>query len=347
MLPFPKIGPVTETRGYAFVFDSVSGDSYAFLQKLAEGSQCKVQLVVNLATHQIVVQKVSKKYLPLEDGHNPTTDVPEDQEIRTLQHLNSFTLTDPFHPLASLTPRWITCLSYDTVPTTTPGPDGPIPVNTRVSYWQLCNGGAVVDWYRTWGRTATRDSDNGPPFPVSFIARCIAQVCETLHVMYQVGPEAVFHSDLHLANIFVHFDDDDANAGPLPNFYIGDFGWARTATEARADGVRLYGDSGGSSSRSFSSGGGVSPPAPGTAPPAHRRRWDVERFYSALQGLRRLALPPSSSNPLIPPGPSGLSEQEAGLQRLMMMVEWMDSQDQLLAARNPGEPAAVSSRAST
>ena len=336
MLPFPKIGPVTETRGYAFVFDSVSGDSYAFLQKLAEGSQCKVQLVVNLATHQIVVQKVSKKYLPLEDGHNPTTDVPEDQEIRTLQHLNSFTLTDPFHPLASLTPRWITCLSYGTVPTTTPGPDGPIPVNTRVSYWQLCNGGAVVDWYRTWGRTATRDSDNGPRFPVSFIARCIAQVCETLHVMYQVGPEAVYHSDLHLANIFVHFDDDDANAGPLPNFYIGDFGWARTATEARADGVRLYGDSGGSSSRSFSSGGGVSPPAPGTAPPAHRRRWDVERFYSALQGLRRLALPPSSSNPLIPPGPSGLSEQEAGLQRLMMMVEWMDSQDQLLAARNPG-----------
>ncbi len=340
MLSFPKTGPApAETTGYAFVFDSGSGDSgsgdsYAFLQKLAEGSQCKVQLVANLATNQIVVQKVSKESLPFQDGHKPTTDFPEDQEIRTLQHLNSFARTDPCHPLVSLTPRWTTCLSYDTVPTTTPGPHGPIPEYTRVSYWQFCNGGTVADWYHTWGRTATRDSDSGPRFPVSFIARCIAQVCETLHVMYQVGPEAVYHCDLHLANIFVHFDDDDA--GPLPNFYIGDFGWARTGTEARADGVRLYGDSGGSSSRSLSPGGGVPLPAPGTAPPTQRRRWDVERLFSALQGLRRLALPPSKSNPLILPGPSGLSEQEAGLQRLMMMMEWMDFQDGLLAVRNPG-----------
>ncbi len=337
MLSFSQTGPApAETTGYAFVFDSMSGDSYAFLQNLAEGSQCKVQLVANLATHQIVVQKVSKENLPLKDGHSSTTDFPEDQEIRTVQHLNSFARVDPCHPLISLTPRWTICLAHDTLPTTTHGPDGPIPGYTHVSYWQFCNGGTIADWYRTWGRTATRDSDDGPRFPVSFIARCIAQVCETLHVMYQVGPEAVYHCDLHLANIFVHFADGDANAGPLPDFYIGDFGWARTATEARADAVRLYGESGGSSSRSLSPGGGGPLPAPGTALPTQRRRWDVERFFSALQGLRGLALPPSSSNPLIPPGSQGLSKQEAGLQRLMRMMEWMDSQDGQLAARNPG-----------
>jgi serine/threonine protein kinase len=335
MFSFPRPGCVqTGTPGYAYVFDAMSGESYIFLRDLAVGSQSKVQLVANIFTKEVVVRKVSKQTPPL-NGASTLTNTPEDREVYIIDHLNSI-LHNPVHSFPAFTPRWTTCLSHETMPVMSNGPR-PRMEYMHVSYWKFCNAGSLSEWMRSW-----RTSPGTGSFPVSLIARCIAQVSQTLHIMYQAGPEPVYHCDLHLGNIFIHFDDP-SHPGSLPDFYLGDFGWSRTATEARADSLALYGNGTpilsslsipASSFTTFTTHSNTTlrtsaSPPPDTAPPHQRRKWDITRFLQGLDSLVELAISPANHNP-----PQS-SEPAAGLKQLIAMLRFVDAQEQRLAALNP------------
>lgn len=342
MFSFPRAGLVqTGSPGYAFGFEAKSGNSYLFLRKLAAGAQSKVQLVVDISTREVVVRKVSREHLTLPSTPDLTR-APEDREVRILRVLNSLVQNNP--PLYEgqvLIPRWANCLSHEVhaVPFPHIDPNQPPQLQClRVSYWSLCNASSVADWARMW-----RENNVSALFPVSFVARCIAQVCETLHVMYQLGPEAVYHCDLHLANVFVHFDlTGGAGGSVLPEFYVGDFGCARTAREARVDGIALYGGDDGNDTRAavLDAWENVHPgfdfpsPPAGTAPPGQRRRWDVARFLEGVENLLILAVPAPGAGGLMDLNQPGVSAQAVGLKRLVMMMRFVDDQDQLLAGTN-------------
>ncbi|KAK3901433.1 hypothetical protein C8A05DRAFT_16387 [Staphylotrichum tortipilum] len=324
MLSFSRPGCVkTGVEGCVFAFGSTTGESYLFIRDLADGAQSTAQLVVDLATNETVVRKVSRHKKPLDSAQDLTKMRP-DREARILAHLNDI-IRNPTEPLPeSFTPRWTTCISQEDLPVLSSGPNPKLEC-TRVSYWKLCNSGTLGDWL--WGY--------GPDWmPVSMVARCIAQVSETLHVMYTAGPECIFHCDLHLHNVFVHFDSGSPWA--LPDFYLGDFGLARTASETKAESEAIYGD--GDIAALLDS------PPPGAAQLNHRRRWDMARFFSTLSDAVRFPIPDIGSvlappAPPTPPSPGKeplvMTKQETGLQRLLMIIKFIDSQDQLLAAQNP------------
>lgn len=330
MFSIPRPGCVaTGKQGHAYVFDSSSGESYIFLGHLAGGAQSIVQLVANIYTNEVVVRKVSKRRPLLTNGRS-ITDLPEDREIRILDHLTSLA-HNPINAVTG-TPRWAPYIGHEDISLMSTWPR-PAMVCSRVSYWKLCNGGSLVDWVRDW---RMGPSENGPPqpfsltpdepcpFPISIAARCIAQVSETLHFMYNAGREAVYHGDLHLGNVFVHFGE---RSDGLPDFYLGDFGWARTASEALADGLSLYGGGLSNASLSGTNTDQDSPPSPppGTAPPGQRRRWDMLRFSNSIKVMTQMVIPVT--------GPR--SDEAKGLERLITMLQWLNEQEALLAASNP------------
>ncbi|KAL2262517.1 hypothetical protein VTK26DRAFT_1097 [Humicola hyalothermophila] len=344
MFSLPRPGCVAAgQRGHVYIFDSTSGDSYIFLGNLASGSQSTVQLVANMFTKEVVVRKVSKAKLPQtvgakERGLTSSNNRPENCEVRILEHLNAL-LHNPVCTVA-VTPRWTTCIAHENVSTTVGGP-WPRTVISRVSYWKLCNGGSLADW--TWDPDCVEVSLNWNPklpslpgpsedrasaLPISIVARCIRQVSETLHFMYNAGHEAVYHCDLHLGNVFLHFDPNGADGG-LPNFYIGDFGWSRTASEDWANGSdgSLYGPPRGRTASGM--------PSLGSASPGQRRRWDLDRFGDAIKIMTRLAAP-ETAGPLTPPDQSSpLSKHAKGLKGLIMMLQFLNDQEALLATKNP------------
>ncbi|KAH6641000.1 hypothetical protein F5144DRAFT_590387 [Chaetomium tenue] len=290
----------------------MSGETYIFNRLLSSGSQSTVQLVTNIQTYELVVRKVSK-YKPVVRNAHDLANVPEDNEVRILDHLNALRL-NPAYLLTGLTPRWSTCISYEKIVQSC-GPE-PRTECLQISYWKLCNAGSLSSVIDSWYSGSMADIMEGMLFPVSVLARCIAQVCETLHFMYQAGHEAVYHCDLHLGNIFVHYDSYPGTDG-LPDFYLGDFGWARTASEEQAA----------SQTRGR---------APGAASAGERRRWDVTRLLSMLEPLLRCTVVPwKRSWSVEPPSVPLQSKQAMALQGLINMLKYVDAQDEAMAARNP------------
>ncbi|KAH6626476.1 hypothetical protein B0J18DRAFT_455707 [Chaetomium sp. MPI-SDFR-AT-0129] len=289
----------TGQAGYAYLFTTGSGTSYLFNRPLFSGSQSHVQLVTNTLTHELTVQKVSKLRPVLQTADN-LTKVPEDNEIRIIYLLNDLA-QHPVNPLPELTPRWTTLISHENVAVTKQGPSS-IPPRTehvRVSYWKLCNGGNLATLASDWAGGLIPGIAPGHLFPVCVVALCIAQVCETLHFMYHAGHETIYHSDLHAANIFLHFTSDNTsthNHG-LPDFYLGGFGWATTASEDQAYSAAWHKEYQYkyicTSDLPYPMDGFVKPqPAPGTQDPDERRRWDMGRFLEGLQDLIQHTLTP-------------------------------------------------------
>ncbi|KAH6850705.1 hypothetical protein B0I37DRAFT_404475 [Chaetomium sp. MPI-CAGE-AT-0009] len=275
----------TGQSGHAYVFDSMSGESYIFNRQMANGAQSQVQLVTNIETHEVVVQKVSKHRPTVKDGYD-LANIPEDNEVRILDHLNALAL-NPVHVLAGVTPRWSTCISHERVLVEVYGPRPKIQC-MQVSYWKFCNASSVASLFSSWSAGFMADDMEGKLFPV----------CETLHFMYQAGHGAVYQGDLHTGNIFVHYDSHSAQDG-LPDFYVGDFGWACTASEDLAESEASYDERG------------------------------------LQQLVRHTVAPWTNTWTAKPPNTPPPSEQAAGLQRLMKMIKFVDAQDELMAARNP------------
>ena len=65
MFSFPRPDVVqTGTPGYAYLFDTASGESYIYLQSVFCGSQSAVNLVANTDTSEPVIQKILDNDLP-------------------------------------------------------------------------------------------------------------------------------------------------------------------------------------------------------------------------------------------------------------------------------------------
>ncbi|KAK4031786.1 hypothetical protein C8A01DRAFT_51253 [Parachaetomium inaequale] len=305
----------TGKSGHAYIFNAKSGEFYIYNRELAVGAQSNVQLVTNVSTHEVVVRKVSRHRRDLKDESDLAT-MPRDNELRILDRLNSIR-HNSVYPQPGLTPRWTTCISHEDLAIMSTGPRPRLQC-AQVSYWKLCNGSDLADLSSRWYRGEFGKEMLGHVFPVCLVARCIAQVCETLHFMYQAGPEAVYHNDLHLGNIFLHYDS--RSNGGLPDFYLGDFGLAFTASEDLAGRAKQ------------------APVAPGLFPgidgPNERERWDVVTFRSAIENIDHYTRIPLTEA-FDPPSPKPPSEQSVRLQRLMYMLKFIDGQDEQLAARNP------------
>ncbi|EAQ86430.1 hypothetical protein CHGG_07683 [Chaetomium globosum CBS 148.51] len=299
----------------------VSGETYIFNRLLYSGSQSTVQLVTNIQTYEVVVRKVSK-YKPVVRNAHDVANVPEDNEVRILDHLNALRL-NPVYLLTGLTPRWSTCISHEKVVQSS-GPESQTEC-LQVSYWKLCNAGSLSSFIDCWCSGSMADNMEGMLFPVSVLARCIAQVCETLHFMYQGRPRG--RLSLRSApgtTYLVHYDSYPGTDG-LPDFYLGDFGWARTASEEQADSQTTPGINWQGRAR-----------APGAASAGERRRWDVTRFLSMLEPLMRWTVMPWKRRwSAEPPNVPLQSKQAMALQGLITMLKYVDDQDETMAARNP------------
>ncbi|KAK4114770.1 hypothetical protein N656DRAFT_796394 [Canariomyces notabilis] len=221
-------------EGFAYVFTSGTGEEYVYIRYLTQGAQSTVQLVLSTQTNEIVVQKVFKIAVdpPKATANQPATPMGDhadpDREVIIMRHLAALRKS-PVNPEAEwLHPRWPELISSHDAPVSVVEKGEAKTILSRVSYWGLCNGGSLIDWVRA---QADNNYTERPCFPVSIVARCIGQVCETLEFLYTAGEEPVYHFDLHLANIFIHFSSYTPD---LPDFYLGDFGSARIASESLA-----------------------------------------------------------------------------------------------------------------
>ncbi|KAL1840057.1 hypothetical protein VTJ49DRAFT_833 [Mycothermus thermophilus] len=293
----------TGKDGVAFL---VRGGKYIVHKPIEGGYQSHVQIVADVNTKELFVRKTSKKPFPPTGSEGPSsTDTPTDPEIRILKTLKTFPLRDPMYPDEGLRPRWITCHRYYEVPDA-------FRANkvTRVSYWKYYNGGSLHDMM-----------ENGVRVPTSVLARCVAQVCETLHVMYHCGDEPIYHCDLHTRNILVHWPGGTTYKNK-PDFYIGDFGYARTATESLIDTECCHGVDARFEQRQWERGHGrkYSPP-PRVAPAGCRRRWDIALFLDTLSHQLNKKIQWYGWSPL--------------LQELFDTLRELDDRDRRMATRDP------------
>ncbi|KAK3328190.1 hypothetical protein B0T19DRAFT_442106 [Cercophora scortea] len=183
---------------------------YRYIRPLGHGAQSKAELALDTATNQVVVRKT-----PVEADVINVSDVPpESWEIKVLDYLDGFDLSR-----TRLTPRWAQCVEFKSAIVRKPGAEQG--QYWPVTYWEFCNGSGMNDLL----------DDSAPPVPVTLLARCVAQVCETLEVMYQAGPKPVWHFDLHEGNIWLNW----TTTSTLPDFIIGDFGYSQIGKESGDD----------------------------------------------------------------------------------------------------------------
>jgi hypothetical protein len=90
-------------------------------------------------------------------------------------------------------------------------PDG----SSRVSYWDLCNGGTLFAFL---DRCRCTDS----ALPLGLALHILLQTLETLDFMYTGLPQPVYHRDLHESNLVLNFGP----GRPIPDVYVIDFGRA-------------------------------------------------------------------------------------------------------------------------
>ncbi|KAK3689943.1 hypothetical protein B0T22DRAFT_441381 [Podospora appendiculata] len=193
---------------YAFLFktNDTADKKYLLVRNsFASGVQSTVQLVRDVETGEVVIRKVTACRIKTNNGKLPQPD----REIEILKLLKSFPTTN--YPA----PRLAECISNADIQSA-PGK------YSRVSYWKFYNGGTVQKAFYQEHKY----------LPYSLLARFMWQICESLQFMYQAGPEAVYHTDLHTQNIWLHWPEN--GSGDLPDFIIGDFGDCLTASEYQA-----------------------------------------------------------------------------------------------------------------
>ncbi len=104
-------------------------------------------------------------------------------------------------------------------------------------YWaictEFCNGGDLRGLYRFY------NSEFGPKTPEILIWKFTADMCDTLSFL---GENNIEHKDIWPQNIFLRYPDDNFREG-LPDFVLGDFGWAvPLKTQNQAEDIALFFD---------------------------------------------------------------------------------------------------------
>ena len=194
---------------YAYMFKSGSR-RFLFIRHFGSGVESVAQLVEDLDTGETLIRKVTASRLQQQHtvGEDPRLKKPN--EIRILDAIrDSFRAPDPRYP-----PYIAECYGHDYIKSKDTGSTG-WPKYSSVSYWKLYNGGSVTERWLTGEITP----------PLMAVARMIHQVLSTLQYLCTAGKKPIYHGDIHLGNVWVHWKADTL----LPDFYLGDFEDARFA----------------------------------------------------------------------------------------------------------------------
>ncbi|KAK4034044.1 hypothetical protein C8A01DRAFT_39473 [Parachaetomium inaequale] len=192
---------------YAYMFKC--GDRrFLFIRPFGAGMESVAQLVKDVDSGENLIRKVPARRLVHFLLSDENRRLKKPNEIRMLNAIKkTFKAPEPGLPF------YISkCYGHEYIRSKYPDEKGRQMYHSA-SYWKLCNGDSV--------RSRWLFDCLYPP-PASLIARMIRQVLSTLHYLYTAGDQPLYHDDLHLGNVWIHWPSDTA----LPDFYLGDFGEA-------------------------------------------------------------------------------------------------------------------------
>ncbi|KAG7291326.1 hypothetical protein NEMBOFW57_001339 [Staphylotrichum longicolle] len=171
-------------------------DDCLFVGSLSSGQSCQTQLVHNLASGAICVRKALRQAATADEQDAAAQEF--DCDVFIAKRLAAAAVNG----------------NYDAhIPTLLSASDAD--GATRVSYWELCNGGTLFGFFSDC--LAKR-----VVLPLGLALHILLQLLETLDFMY-TGPDyPIFHRDLHECNIMLNF----AAGRAIPDIHILDFGRA-------------------------------------------------------------------------------------------------------------------------
>jgi len=188
-------GKATQIYNIAFQREA-DKEIYLFVKVLGKGNEGEAQLVVKRSTGELYVRKVLRPRVE----NQPYGSTHEVSAVRLLQGYQ----TNGFDPR-------IVHLEFDQ--------DVQVTTSTtwwaRESYWSFHNAGNAAHWF--YG-----EDKNFVSPPVSLTARYLRHLYSSILFMRHGGHRVVYHRDLHLNNVLLHFEE----GARLPDAYVGDFGHA-------------------------------------------------------------------------------------------------------------------------
>ncbi|KAL1843528.1 hypothetical protein VTJ49DRAFT_1121 [Mycothermus thermophilus] len=190
-LPLPLPVPVTASKNEDLLR---SAEDVIFIRPLSSGATCTTDLVYCPKVGRVCVRKT------LLHGESRRRDAVDfDRDVRTAYRLATVAASGE---TSLRIPELLAAQSCSGSP--------------RVSLWSLCNGGTLGVFLREaeWNNTAV---------PEGLALHFLLQVLETLDFMYTATETPMYHTDLHTANLMLHF----TGSSGAPDVYVIDFG--RTA----------------------------------------------------------------------------------------------------------------------
>ncbi|KAK0655628.1 hypothetical protein B0T16DRAFT_487113 [Cercophora newfieldiana] len=205
-----------ERRQFFYAFRSEQRPLMLFTRAFGTGFSNAAQLVRDERTNSALIRRVGKFRLR-RDPKNIEKDeflplMP--RGVSMIQYLHKLAAADRESGKPRFNP-WLTkCYEHHLIEDKNQDGDT---VYSSVSYWKLYNGGTFKTMELLQGQTHV---------PVAVVARMMWQVLSTLDFMYRAPSEPIYHQDLHIENIFIHWEKD----GILPDFYVGDWDGAGVST---------------------------------------------------------------------------------------------------------------------
>ena len=188
-------------ESYGYVFESANR-RFLFIRKFGAGAESVAQLVKDMDSGDNLIRKVGAnrlvRKLTLDSNRQP-------KKPREFVMLDA--IRDTFNPLSKF-PRYLVDYHHHEYIKSNDTDASGNPKYHSVSYWNLCNGRAV--------RTQWLTGHVHPP--ITAVARMVRQVLGTLQYLYTGGAQPIYHEDVHLGNVWMHWEAD----GALPDFYLGD-----------------------------------------------------------------------------------------------------------------------------
>jgi hypothetical protein len=241
-IEFVSTEPTEQNLFYAIFYNEGAG--YLHVRTLGQGSQGTAVLVHSLADAHLYVRKVEKlndvpvdtnnRFCNTNTGDAPGGDTPGQESLRPKE-------VSQYRPFSTI-PGLVDFMTLNHNPPVTQNRN----VKQHITFWQFCNGGDLADYI-------TEHGIMGELIPEICIWRCLWQLFKAFQFLQNAQPP-VSHRDILPSNIFVHWPEaskpEDASSPPdelargtaadlryyvtypeqeigdMPDFYLGDFGFA-------------------------------------------------------------------------------------------------------------------------
>ncbi len=189
-------------ESYGYVFESANR-WFLFIRNFGAGAESVAQLVKNMDSGDNFIRKVSANRLVRKLTSDSNRQPKKPRELVILDAIRDTFDSSPEFPC-----YLVDYYHHEYIKSNDTDPSGN-PKYHSVSYWKLYNGGAVqTQWLK------------GHVYPpITVVARMVCQVLGTLQYLYTGGAQPIYHEDVHLGNLWMHWE---ANR-ELPDFYLGDF----------------------------------------------------------------------------------------------------------------------------